>query len=122
MVIMKPSYEQLEQQLAESQSKIAQMAAENAGLKAAIDATIKWQQSIDPENIESIRMLVDIKSPATDAFLAEVLASGVDAAIAELNKLAERSTKEAPTAAEYHRAAALFLQLLSAQILKGVQS
>lgn len=59
----------------------AALAAENAGLKAAIDATIGWQQSTDPENVESVRMLVDIKTPATDAFLAEVRAQGVEAAI-----------------------------------------
>ena len=42
------------------------------GLKAAVDATIRWQQSTDPENVESIRMLVDVKTPTTDAFLAEL--------------------------------------------------
>lgn len=43
------------------------LAAENAGLKAAIDSTIGWQQSTDPVNVESVRMLVDIETPATDA-------------------------------------------------------
>lgn len=61
---------QLDVQLARSNA----LAAENAGLKAAIDATIGWQQSTDPENVESVRMLVDVKTPATDAFLAEVRA------------------------------------------------
>lgn len=65
---------QLDVQLARSN----ELAAENAGLKAAIDATIGWQQSTDPENVESVRMLVDVKTPATDAFLAEVRAQGVD--------------------------------------------
>ena len=69
--------ENLQMQLnAEREAKLA-LAAENAGLKAAIDATIGWQQSTDPENVESVRMLVDIKTPATDAFLAEVRAQGV---------------------------------------------
>lgn len=54
------------------------LAAENAALKAAIDATIGWQQSTDPENVESVRMLADIETPATDAFLAEVRAQGVE--------------------------------------------
>lgn len=54
------------------------LAAENAGLKAAIDSTIGWQQSTDPVNVESVRMLVDIETPATDAFLAEVRASELD--------------------------------------------
>ncbi|EUL72511.1 TPA: hypothetical protein ACSW2T_000868 [Enterobacter hormaechei] len=71
---------QLDVQLARSN----ELAAENAGLKAAIDATIGWQQSTDPENVESVRMLVDVKTPATDAFLAEVRAQGVDVAIEHL--------------------------------------
>ncbi|HAS1125204.1 TPA: hypothetical protein I3786_003659 [Enterobacter cloacae] len=62
----------LDVQLARSNA----LAAENAGLKDAIDATIGWQQSTDPENVESVRMLVDVKTPDTDAFLAEVRASG----------------------------------------------
>ncbi len=54
--------------------KYAEMAAENEVMKSAIDATIGWQQSTDAENVESVRMLVGIKTPATDAFLAEVRA------------------------------------------------
>jgi len=64
---------QLDVQLARSNA----LAAENAGLKAAIDATIGWQQSTDPENVESVRMLVDVKTPATSDFLAEVRASAI---------------------------------------------
>lgn len=58
--------------------QLAAVVAENAGLKSAIDATIGWQQSTDPENVESVRMLVDIKTPATDASMAEVRAQGVE--------------------------------------------
>ncbi|MCE1444827.1 hypothetical protein LWU69_05045 [Enterobacter hormaechei] len=65
---------QLDVQLARSNA----LAADNVGLKAAIDATIGWQQSTDPDNVESVRMLVDIKTPATGAFLAEVRAQGVE--------------------------------------------
>lgn len=65
---------QLEVQLVRANA----LAAENAGLKAAIDSTIGWQQSTDPVNVESVRMLVDIETPATDAFLAEVRAQGVE--------------------------------------------
>jgi hypothetical protein len=68
----------LKSRLKESQRVLAQLAVENAGLKAAIDATIGWQQSTDPENVESVRMLVDIKTPATEAFLAEAQAKGVE--------------------------------------------
>ncbi|HDC1493309.1 TPA: hypothetical protein O7V74_000752 [Salmonella enterica] len=63
---------------ADLEEKCAALAAENAGLKAAIDSTIGWQQSTDPVNVESVRMLVDIETPATDAFLAEVRAQGVE--------------------------------------------
>ncbi|EIK9303655.1 hypothetical protein LKV59_004049 [Salmonella enterica] len=65
---------QLEVQLVRANA----LAAENVGLKAAIDSTIGWQQSTDPVNVESVRMLVDIETPATDAFLAEVRAQGVE--------------------------------------------
>lgn len=58
----------------------------------------------------------DTETPATDAFLREVRAQGIDAASAELNQLAERSEKEAPIAAEHHRSAALYLQLLAAEL------
>ncbi|ASK00167.1 hypothetical protein [Citrobacter freundii] len=64
-------------QLANAESKCRELAAENAEMRSSIDATIGWQESTDPENGESVRMLVDIKTPATDAFLAEVRASAV---------------------------------------------
>ena len=65
-------------QLANAESKCREMAAENAEMRSSIDATIGWQESTDPENGESVRMLVDIKTPATDAFLDEVRAQGVE--------------------------------------------
>lgn len=61
-------------ELRKVRNEAAALAAENAGIKAAIDATLRWQQSTDPENVESVRMLVDVKTPATDAFLAEMRA------------------------------------------------
>ncbi|MDX7347671.1 hypothetical protein SJ345_13915 [Citrobacter braakii] len=64
-------------QLANAESKCRELAAENAEMRSSIDATIGWQESTDPENGESVRMLVDIKTPATDAFLAEVRASAI---------------------------------------------
>ncbi|EAS3858789.1 hypothetical protein GCR99_09410 [Salmonella enterica] len=74
---------------ADLEEKCAALAAENAGLKAAIDSTIGWQQSTDPVNVESVRMLVDIETPATDAFLAEVWAQGVERYAAQLKSEAE---------------------------------
>ncbi|HAS1026599.1 TPA: hypothetical protein I3785_001420 [Enterobacter cloacae] len=86
----------LDVQLARSNA----LAAENAGLKDAIDATIGWQQSTDPENVESVRMLVDVKTPDTDAFLAEVRASGIDAWIESLGDKWNGTTKGAERFAE----------------------
>lgn len=71
--------------LANAESKCRELAAENAEMRSSIDATIGWQESTDPENGESVRMLVDIKTPATDAFLAEVRAQGVEMAACALD-------------------------------------
>ncbi|KLW19073.1 hypothetical protein [Enterobacter sp. BWH52] len=65
-------------ELRKVRNEAAALAAENAGIKAAIDATIRWQQSTDPENVESVRMLVDVKTPATEVILADVMAQGVE--------------------------------------------
>lgn len=61
-----------------------QLAAENVALKAAIDATIGWQQSTDVENVESVRMLLDINTPATARIVAGIKADGVDEFAAKL--------------------------------------
>lgn len=105
---MKPSYEELEQRLIESERygrqtditidnlemKLAQMAAENAGLKAAppqpfgpemmkaLDAYEKHQDDV-PETgmLDAFFILRDsirVDTTATDAFLAEVRAQGVE--------------------------------------------
>ena len=131
------------------ESRCAELAAENAGLKSAFDKPDAWLSwhSIPPTFYEPDRggeylqvhekageknddgsdswpvyRKPETETPATAAFLAEVRASGVDIAIAELNQLAQRSEKEAPIAAEHHRSAALYLQLFAAQLRKGVQS
>ncbi|HDC4759285.1 TPA: hypothetical protein O8U64_002565 [Enterobacter cloacae] len=140
---------ELEQKLAESQREfraadatienlqmqVEKLAAENAGLKAAIDATIGWQQSTDPENVESVRMLVDVKTPATKAFLAEVRAQGVDAAIATAKNVvaqefqykdfetAQRVCSKFPESDLVGKVEMVeWLQDFAAQLRKGVQS
>ncbi|ELY7446549.1 hypothetical protein SNU49_000102 [Escherichia coli] len=93
---------QLDVQLARSNA----LAADNVGLKAAIDATIGWQQSTDPDNVESVRMLVDIKTPATEVILADVMAQGVEMFAKEMH--ADISGDDA--------------REFAAQLRKGVQS
>ena len=75
-----------ERKYLELAKEFKQLTEENVALKAAIDATIGWQQSIDVENVESVRMLLDINTPATDRIVAEAEARGVERAISHLEK------------------------------------
>lgn len=105
---MKPSYEELEQMLEESQrelrsaditmqnleAKCERLAAENAGLKAFGDKLNEMHNDLNGEGtgiqgraevacqqaaLEAAMEEFDaLKTPATDAFLAEVRASAVD--------------------------------------------
>ena len=105
---MKPTYEELEQQLAEShralraettahdhvKMHLEKMAAENAGLKSFGDKLNEMHNDLNGEGtgiqgraevacqqvaLEAAMEEFDaIKTPATDAFLAEVRAQGVD--------------------------------------------
>lgn len=83
-------------QLANAEIKCRELAAENAEMRSSIDATIGWQESTDPENGESVRMLVDIKTPATDAFLAEVRAQARNELIDELESRFNEMTETLP--------------------------
>lgn len=65
---MKPTYEQLEQQL-------AAVVAENAGLK---ESRKNLTEFIHDELNSDYPLNMDIKTPATDAYLAEVRAQGVE--------------------------------------------
>ncbi|HAS1884737.1 hypothetical protein [Enterobacter hormaechei] len=113
---MKPSYEELE-------ARCAALSAENSGLKSAIDATIGWQQSTDPENVESVRMLVDVKTPVTDAFLAEVRAQGVEM-LASLagNECQRYKSINDRSGARKWKSIVILCTDFAAQIRKGVQS
>ncbi|ENM2260778.1 hypothetical protein AB6W31_004730 [Salmonella enterica] len=103
--------------IAALEARYAALAAENAGLKAAIDSTIGWQQSTDPVNVESVRMLVDIETPETDAFLAEVRAQGADE-LAELYfTLAAHEANR--YIADSWRESARFAKDYAAQLRKG---
>lgn len=101
---MKPTYEELEQQLAEShralraettahenlKMQLEKMAAENAGLKSkgrellgeACAVYAKLNKLIDPaigdfidgQTLHEFQFVLDCETPSTDAFLAEVRA------------------------------------------------
>lgn len=59
-------------------SDYQKLVAENAAMRKAIDETIGWQESVDLGNTESVRLLVALQTPATEAFTAELRAQGVD--------------------------------------------
>ncbi|MEO3285690.1 hypothetical protein ABHD38_17080 [Enterobacter cloacae] len=101
------------------EARCAALAAENAGMKSAIETTIGWQQSTDPENVESVRMLFDIKTPSTDAFLAEVRASTVDEVCLKISNAIVNCYQDEQVGLD---AAATICGDFAAQLRKGVQS
>ncbi|WP_417448584.1 hypothetical protein [Klebsiella michiganensis] len=80
-----------------------QLVAENVELKAAIDATIGWQQSTDVENVESVRMLLDINTPATDRIVAGIKADGVEEWVSSRGGRWNGTTEEALKFAKHLR-------------------
>lgn len=74
-------------QLANAESKCRELAgvvAENSTLKSALNFAEPWLPTCDDELLHRIELTK--QTPATDAFLAEVRAQGVDAAIEHLSK------------------------------------
>lgn len=81
---MKPTYEELEIQLANAESKCRELAAENSGLKDAAKETLAHWAAAEAGKMEIMMdkcmpALRDAycETPATDAFLAEVRASAI---------------------------------------------
>ncbi|HAX7496622.1 TPA: hypothetical protein JTO48_003042 [Escherichia coli] len=102
------------------EAKCAALAAENAEMRSSIDATIGWQESTDPENVESVRMLFDIKTPATDAFLDEVRAQGVDMYADNLDNVAGDAERGGfDYAVKFLRSEASSVRLFADQLRKG---
>lgn len=109
--------EEAEKRNAELEARCAALAAENAGLKkfckdAAFDAD--YEAELGMERGGFTDALNDIKTPATDAFLAEVRAQGVDVAIEHLiTKFEGTGRIGVPVMA---------LEWLAKELRKGVQS
>lgn len=101
----------IEQKLADSESKCAALAAENAGLK---ESRKNLAEFIHEELDAGYPLNMSIETPATDAFLAEVRAQGVEMlrdSIAELGGSIEDTI-------DLHHYCSDF----AAQLRKGVQS
>ncbi|HCT6545164.1 TPA: hypothetical protein OT524_004575 [Enterobacter hormaechei] len=112
MKVNETNAEYLVRKFAEADARCAALAAENAGVKAGAIKAIEdiqcfydseaWHVSEDGESETAVVALDDakgsvehfvlnVKTPATDAFLAEVRAQGVDAAIEHLHKKFDRT-------------------------------
>lgn len=109
-------------ELRKVRNEAAALAAENAGIEAAIDTTIRWQQSTDPENVESVRMLVDVKTHATDAFLAEVQAQGVEMFAAHKRERQQALRIRSMRLSEEAAGMAADAENFADELRKGVQS
>jgi len=117
---MKPSYEELE-------AKCAALAAENAGLKAEHELAVQYMEELRA-NFTMYKKFKcqsqsDVATPATDAFLAEVRASGVDALV-ERRLTAARLAKEAghEITARDLEGEAIRARVFAMELRKGVQS
>lgn len=101
---MKPTYKELQKQLTESlreftaanatihnlELKVVQVVAENSSIKAMNDCLSEEMRGYESDGaFEGPKMHLlwwQCETPATDAFLAEIRAQGVDAAIEQLHK------------------------------------
>lgn len=136
---MKPSYEELEQRLIESERygrqtditidnlemKVAQMAAENAGLKNALEwlyETVSSESvSIPDEKYSSVTNAAQALSetPTTDSFLAEVRAGAVDEVCLKISNAIVNCYQDEQVGLDE---AATICGDFAEQIRKGVQS
>ncbi|HDT5074140.1 TPA: hypothetical protein QHS11_002445 [Enterobacter asburiae] len=107
--------------VAEGEAKCAALAAENAGLKDEI-SNITFMRDDDffgstLRAQEVMGRLVNVKTPATDAFLAEVRAQGVEMCSSEIQKQIwdEREGDGIVAAIDA-------MEIFASQLRKGVQS
>ncbi|WP_353797773.1 hypothetical protein [Enterobacter cloacae] len=112
----------LRNKLAESEARCAALAAENAGLKkfckdAAFDAD--YEAELGMERGGFTDALNDIKTPATDAFLAEVRAQGVEMFANHIFKVTGQLDLDDQKGADFCRDEA---EDFAENLRKGVQS
>ncbi|MGY9523624.1 hypothetical protein ACTM6F_19845 [Citrobacter freundii] len=148
---MKPTYEQLEQQvldmavqLANAESKCRELAAECAGMKQLAseaydemvshhDTDCLYSLDADGEQIDALIRLCDAQAtiydtlvmcetPATDAFLAEVLAQGVEMFAAHKRERQQALRSRSMRMSEEAAVMAADAENFADELRKGVQS
>lgn len=112
-----------EKKLAELEAHLAALAAENAGLKDEI-SNITFMRDDDffgstQRAQEVMGRLVNVKTPATDAFLAEVRAAAVDEVCLKISNAIVNCYQDEQVGLD---AAATICGDFAAQLRKGVQS
>lgn len=116
----------------ELKEKMAALACENAALKQSKPSLKAMMSALDAfyadEEVPESAMLIaynilrgDVETPATDAFIAEQQAIGVEKAADELIALAERSRSDAPVSSDHTHSAALFIKLIAQQLREGAK-
>ncbi|BCA39384.1 hypothetical protein [Kluyvera ascorbata] len=135
---MKPTYEQLEQQLAavvaeneKQQTHSEALAVDNAALREVVERMVNQfaMSGISPEE-KSINpaksLMFDAKSalfmPATDAYLAEVRAQGVEMYADNLDSGADDAERDGfDDAVKFLRSEASGVRLFAAQLRQGAE-
>lgn len=84
---MKPTYEELTVQLANAESKCRDLAAENVTLNDKMNRLANWPgiefyssawEFCNLDGNDALEFMCDVQTPATNVFLAEVRAQGVE--------------------------------------------
>ncbi|MBJ9640743.1 hypothetical protein I5520_01860 [Citrobacter sp. FDAARGOS_156] len=115
---MKPTYEELTVQLANAESKCRELAAENVELKSDRDTLARYW--IEDGGDEECAMSYCEQTPATDAFLAEVRAHGVERYAEQLKSEADRAEETGwEDAAKFLRSESEKVLAFGAQLRKG---
>lgn len=122
----------LRKKLAESEAKLAALAAENAWLKNAITAVSKTSEEceingdelkyvVEPSEFDALTDLLD-ETPATDAFLAEVRAQGVEMFAAHKRERQQALRSRSMRMSEEAAGMAADAENFADELRKGVQS
>ncbi|MFP2712367.1 hypothetical protein ACLEUQ_00550 [Escherichia coli] len=111
------------------EAKCAALAAENAGLKSWAQVRATSDDALEQDNYMILkidwrqRSLAEIKTPATDSFLAEVRAQGVEMYADNLDSSADDAERDGfDDAVKFLRSESSGVRLFAAQLRKGVQS
>ena len=116
---MKPTYEELTVQLANTESKCRELAAELSAVdkihNEAVFITDDHYEQCPPEVQKIIRSLAVLQIPACDAFLAEVRAQGVEGFL----KFCGEENSVFVEAKAYYRSLSDAIDEFAAQLRKG---